>query len=73
MCLILGAEERALVMVKPPRQARITGVFEIDNCVLIPVKPDVKEELASPVCEALIGELRFGLDDAAIKTAEHRR
>jgi hypothetical protein len=35
---VFRCQERALVMIEPPRQARIAGVFKIDDRVFVAVK-----------------------------------
>ena len=49
MSLIFQAEKRALVVIEPPREALVAGVFEIDDGVLCPVKFNVEKKLTRPV------------------------
>src|SRR5215831_17051099 len=57
MIRVGGAEEGALVVVKPPRQAGIAGVLEIDDGVFIAVEQVGVEGLGSPVSHARVPEL----------------
>jgi hypothetical protein len=71
MGFIFGAEERALVMIKPPAQARITGIFKIHDGILIAVKLDIQKKLAGAMRQALIDKLRVFVDCAQIEVAEN--
>ena len=71
---ILGAEERALVVIEPPGEARISGVLEIDDGVDVAVEHIVIEQLRSFVSEAGVLErgirVHVRLYEAAEKAAD---
>src|SRR5206468_10690189 len=67
------SEERALVMIEPPRQAVGAGILEVDDGVLIAVENIRLEKLAGPVHQAAVTELRLGVDRGPIKTGEESR
>jgi hypothetical protein len=60
-------------MIKPPREARIAGVFEIHNCIFIAIELDIKEELPGTMCQPLILESGVLADFGAIEVGEYRR
>jgi len=68
---VLPAEECTLVMIEPPGQARIAGIFKIDNSVLVPIKLDIKEQLAGTMGEALIFKFTIPVDCIQIEVAEY--
>ena len=70
---VFGREERALVVVEPPGQPRIAGVFEIDDSVFVAVK-----EALFPGMFGLVGhpaEVEFGLgvEMLPVKAVKKRR
>ena len=67
MSFVLPAEECALVMVEPPGQARIAGIFEIHDGIFIPVELHVQEKLASAVGQSLVLKFAIPADCAADK------
>src|SRR5260370_1180831 len=69
---ILRTEEGALVMIEPPRQAGIGGVFEVHDGVDIAVEVTVLEKLRCLVSETCEVELRSGRKFLFMKTAEER-
>src|SRR5436305_13878574 len=73
MRFILRVQERALVMIEPPGKTMITGVFEIHDCILIPVELHVDEKLSSAVSESFVYEFRTLPDRRTIEVAEHGR
>src|SRR5579859_23415 len=64
-------EERALVMVKPPRQAVAGGILKIDDGVLIAVENTLIKELTGPVHHPRVIKMRLGINAGAIETREH--
>jgi hypothetical protein len=68
---ILGVEEGALVVVEPPRQARVARVFEVDDRVLITVKPHIQKQLARTVGQSFVLEFTIAADRVEIEVAEN--
>ena len=65
------AQEGALVMIKPPGQARIAGVLEIDDGVLVSIELHVQKQLAGAMGQPLVLELTIIVDRSQIKIAEN--
>ena len=70
---ILGGQERALVMIEPPGQPGIAGIFEVHNGVLIAVEELRLEHLRRLVHHARIGKFRVGVEHAFHEAAEEGR
>ena len=68
--LIGGVEERALVVIEPPGEARVAGVLEIDDGVLVAIEQRGVERLRRGVGHARIAEYRVRVDSAPDKAAE---
>src|SRR5213592_4060207 len=73
MRFILRVQERALVMIEPPGETRIAGVFEIHDGILIPVELHVDEKLPGAVSEPLVDQFRILPDRRTVEVAEHGR
>ena len=69
---ILLAEEGALMMIEPPGEARVVGIFEIHDGVFVAVEQLRSEYLLGPVRHACIAELRIRVNRARDETAEER-
>src|ERR1700693_5222358 len=69
---VLGLQERALVMVKPPRQLRRTGILEIHDGVLLAVKHSILEWLRSLVRHSGVEEFRVGMNALAVEPRKDR-
>jgi hypothetical protein len=70
---ILTAEEGALMMIEPPIQARIVGIFKIHYRVFVPVKLNVQKELAGMMSEPMIDKFAVFIDCIGIEIAENGR
>ena len=70
---ILRREECALMMIEPPGQARIGGVFEIDDGVFIAIEHAGLENLAGPMRQAGEHKFRIRMEFRFDKAAEKRR
>ena len=55
--LILTAQEGALVVIKPPVQARIAGILEIHDSVFIAVKLHIQKKLPGAMGKPLVFKL----------------
>jgi hypothetical protein len=73
MEFVFAAQERALVMIEPPREAPIAGVLEIYNSVFVAIELDIKEQLPGTMCQPLILELGVPPDCIATEVGEYRR
>src|ERR1051325_8136825 len=73
MFRVLGSEERALMVIEPPRQTRIAGVFEIHDGILVAIKQTVLKELGGLMGHAGVVEFGIGMERAADKAAEKCR
>src|SRR5206468_10285815 len=70
--LVLPVEEGALMMVEPPCQAGIAGIFEVYDGVFISVELDVDEELSCAMSQTFILDIRVRPDSVTEKIGEHR-
>ena len=70
---VLGRQEGALMMIEPPGQARIVGVLEIDDGVLVAVEQAVFEELRRLVGHAGVWNSASGWNVPADEAAEEGR
>jgi hypothetical protein len=68
-----GRQERALVVVKPPRHPRRTRIFKIDDGVLIAVEQRIPEGLPRLMHHPCEMKLRAGLDTLPEKSIEDCR
>ena len=59
------------MVVKPPGQIWIAGVFEVNDGILIAVKLHIQKQLPCPVSQPFVVEIRILVDTVAIKIAEH--
>src|ERR1700733_9567095 len=66
-------QERALMMIEPPRQPRRARILEINNRVLVAVENIVLEWLRRPVRHPRITKLHLRIDSLAIKSRKNRR
>src|SRR5581483_7919898 len=66
-------QERALMVIEPPCQARVGRIFEIDDGIYIAVEEAVFKKLRRLVCQA--GEFKLGARGVLsfIKAAEESR
>ena len=69
---IFRRQKGALMMVEPPGQPRVVGIFEVDDSVLIAVEQAVFEDLRSAVSHAGVEKLRIGMEGPPYETAEER-
>jgi len=67
---IRAAEEGALVMIEPPGEARVIGVFEIYDGVFVAIEQIRREDLRGPVGHACIAEFRIRVNRPRDETAE---
>ena len=67
---VFPAQERALMMIEPPGQARVGGVLEVHDGVFIAIEQRVLEYLGGFVRHARIGKLCIRMDPVLHKTAE---
>jgi hypothetical protein len=67
---VFFAEKGALMMIKPPGQTRIAGIFEVNDGIFIPVEPNIEKQLAGTMCESLVHEFAIFADGVSIKVAE---
>ena len=67
---ILGGEEGALVMVEPPGEARIAGIFEVYDGVFIAIEQAGIEHLGCLVGHSRVAELSIGVDRPGNEAAE---
>src|SRR5450756_1760586 len=70
MLLVFGVEERALVMIEPPGQLWVAGVFEVHDGVFVAIEQRRIEKLRRRVGHARIAELRIRVDRARDESAE---
>ena len=70
---ILRRQESALVMVEPPCQAGVGGVFEVHDGVLIPVEHGRLKQLRGLVRQTGKIELGIGMEFLLDKAAEEGR
>ena len=70
---VFGRQERALVMIEPPGQARVGGVLEIDDGVLVAVEHASLKQPLRFVRQAGEGEFRAGMEPAFDEAAEEGR
>ena len=70
---VLGAQERALVMIEPPGQIRVRRIFEIHDGVDVAVEEAVLEKLGGFMRQAGEFKLRVRSILALIETAEESR
>jgi hypothetical protein len=68
---VLAAQERALVMIEPPREARIARVLEIQDGIFVAIELDIKEQLPGTMCQPLILELGVRADCIEIEVGEY--
>ena len=68
---IIGAEEGTLVMIEPPGQILVRGIFEINDGIHIPVKKRVFKQLIGPMSQTGVLKIRarieFALQEASDK------
>src|ERR1700733_15090610 len=69
---VLRRQERALMMVEPPRQQRRTGVFEVHNRVFVAVKNSILERMRSLVGHSRVINLRVRMNAFAVEAFENR-
>ncbi len=67
-----GREKRAFMMVEPPRNLRRTGVFEVDDGVLVAVEVGLIKERPRAMQQAGEDKLSVFADALAIKAGEQR-
>jgi hypothetical protein len=67
------SEKCALMMVKPPGDARRARIFEIDNDVLIAVKQGFRKRVACLVSHSREVKFRARLEALSEKSIEDRR
>jgi len=72
MRLVFLGEKRTLMMVEPPCQARIRGVLEVDDCVLIAIEKAVIEMLRRGGGHAREVELGARMKSALHETRKKR-
>src|ERR1043165_6894198 len=60
-------------MIEPPRQFFRRRVFEVDNGVLVRVKHREVKQVARPVQQARVFDLRFGMDAFFVEACEGSR
>ena len=70
---VFRCQERALVMIEPPGEVGITGIFEIYNGVFVAIEKLVLEKLRSFMRHAGVHELRAGMKNAFHEAAEESR
>jgi hypothetical protein len=68
---IRAAQKRALVMIEPPREARIAGILEVDNGIFVAVKLHVQKELARAMRKTLVLKPGGFADCIQVKAAEN--
>jgi hypothetical protein len=73
MKLILFAQKSALMMIKPPGQPRVGGIFKINDGVLVSVKLHIKKEFAGAMSQSLVDELAIIADCSRIEAAKDSR
>jgi len=69
---VLRAQECALVMIEPPGEARVGGIFKIDDGIFIAIKERVVKKLLGFVSQAGVDELRVTREILFIESAEER-
>src|SRR4030095_16138786 len=70
---IFHAEEAALVVIEPPGEARVAGVFEVHDGILSPVKFNIEKKLTRPMRQPFVDEIHVRADGLAVKMTEHCR
>src|SRR5262249_19332222 len=70
---VLRAQERRFVMVEPPGDLRRTGIFEIDDRVLVPSELLLIKQRPGPMQQPHELELHIIADTLAVKTGEQSR
>ena len=64
MFRVFRAQKGALMMIEPPGEVRMRGIFEVDDNVHIAVKEAVLKKLVGSVCQAGIVEFRARVEFA---------
>src|SRR5882757_3522154 len=65
-------QKRALVVIQTPRDIRRTGIFEVDDRILVAVKIFLVEERTRPVQQAGIDEFAIAADAFAVEARKQR-
>src|SRR5208337_39539 len=69
---IVGRQKRAFVVIEPPGNFGRTGIFEIDDGILVAIELIFVEERAGAVQQAGVDEVDIAADAFAVETGEQR-
>src|SRR3954452_7354628 len=70
---VFGSEERALVMIEPPRNFLRRGVFEVEDGIFVAIKIFFVEQSAGTMHEARVAELHVAFHALSIEPRKDSR